>query len=123
MHPLNVIKLSKEERGWKFGCDFGIREDSNHTYYEENTSIYFFHNEAGKYNNKPIIGKILKFIRFRCQELGSRDIMIVLCENSIERYPVMLDSTYDIIGNTKKDVKNRARLCSTKYQRTKELLR
>lgn len=121
MHPLNVIKLNKEERGWKFERDFGIREDSNYTYYIENTTIYFYHNEAGKYNDKPIIGKILKFIR--CQELGNRDIMIVLCKNSIEWYPVMLDSTYDIIGNTKKDVKNRARLCSTKYQRMKELLR
>ena len=107
MHPLNVIKLSKEERGW----------DSN---LEEGTSIWFYHNEAGKYNTKPIRGQILETIR--CHELMGRVIIIVLCENSIECYPVMLDSTYDIIGNTKKDVKNRARLCSTKYQKTKEIL-
>lgn len=34
----------------------------------------------------------------------------------------MLDSTYDIIGNSRKEVKNRAKLCSTKYQRTREVL-
>ena len=115
MHPLNVIKVSKEERGW----DFHLQPSD--TNWEEGTNILFYHNEAGKYNERPTIGKILKFIR--CQELCNRDIMIVLCENSIERYPVMLDSTYDIIVNTKKDVKNRALLCSTKYQRTKELRR
>ena len=58
----------------------------------------------------------------RCAELVNRDIIIILCENSIEQYPVMLDSNYDIIGNSKREVKNRARLCSTKYQRTKEIL-
>lgn len=123
MHPLNVIKLSKEERGWATLLESGWATlfEKGDTNWEEGTSIWFYHNEVGKYNTKPIKGKIIKFIR--CQELGNRDIMIVLCENSIERYPVMLDSTYDIIGNTKKDVKNRARLCSTKYQLTKELLR
>ena len=109
MHPISVVKVSKEDRGWDFNLDTG------------GTNTWFYHNEAGKYNEQPIRGQILETIR--CQELCNRDIMIVLCENSIERYPVMLDSTYDIIGNTKKDVKNRALLCSTKYQRTKELLR
>lgn len=114
MHPLNVIKLSKEERGWDFNPDTG-------TYWSIGADIWFYHNESGKYNERPIRGQILETIR--CHELINRVIIIVLCENSIEHYPVMLDSTYDIIGNTKKDVKNRARLCSTKYQRIKELLR
>ena len=120
MHPINVVRITKEDRGWKFWCDFGSQEESNLTCYKENTYIWFFHNGSGKYNEKPIIGRIMHFIR--CVELGNRDIMIVLCENSIERYPVMLDSNYDIIGNSKKDVKNRARLCSIKYQLTKEIL-
>lgn len=114
MHPLNAVRVSKEDRGWEFGCKDDL------TFWRQGSYIWFFHNESGKYNEKPIIGRIMHFIR--CVELGNRAIIIVLCENSIERYPVMLDSTYDIIGNSKKDVKNRARLCSTKYQRTKEIL-
>lgn len=98
MHPITVIKVSKEDRGWDFTWSNGA-------------TIWFYHNNAGKYNERPIKGQILETIR--CNELGTRDIIIVLCENSIERYPVMLDSMFDIIGNSKKDVKNRARLRSS----------
>ena len=113
MHPLNAVRVSKEDRGFDFNPDNG-------TYWLIGADLWFYHNEAGKYNERPIKGQILETIR--CAELGNRDIIIVLCENSIERYPVMLDSNYDIIGNSKREVKNRAILCSTKYQRTKEIL-
>ena len=101
MHPLNVIKVSKEERGWEFCATKGLG-----TNWEIGDVIWFFHNDSGKYNTKPIQGRILQFIS--CQELGIRKIMIVICENSIETYPVMLDSTYDIIANSRKDLRNLA---------------
>lgn len=78
MHPIRVIKVSKEDRGWDFTWSNGA-------------TIWFYHNDTGKYNERPIKGQILETIR--CNELGTRDIIIVLCE------PVMLDSTYD---NSKK---------------------
>ena len=101
MHPLNVIKVSKEERGWEFYATKGLG-----TNWKIGDVIWFFHNDSGKYNTKPIQGRILQFIS--CQELGTRKVMIVICENSIETYPVMLDSTYDIIANTRKDLRNLA---------------
>jgi hypothetical protein len=94
MHP---IVTSKEDRGWKFGCD---DTEQNLTFWRQGAYVWFYHNEAVKYNEKSIIGRIMQFIR--CYELGNRDIIIVLCENSIELYPAMLDSIYDIISNTKK---------------------
>ena len=105
MLPLNVvIKVSKEERGWDFSSgNIG-------TNWRVGDNIWFYHNYSGKYNIKPIQGRILQY--FSCQELGTRKIMIVLCENSIETYPVMLDSTYDIIANTRKDLRNLAIRCS-----------
>ena len=101
MHPLNVIKVSKEERGWNFHAT----EDVG-TNWGTGDVIWFFHNDSGKYNTKPIQGRILQVLA--PQELGTRKIMIVICENSIETYPVMLDSTYDIIANTRKELRNLA---------------
>lgn len=110
MHPLNVIKVSKEERGWDFSTSEGIG-----TNYETGSIVWFFNNYSGKYNTKPIQGRILQY--FSCQELGIRKIMIVLCENSIERYPVMLDSNYDIIGNSKKIKQDYAPLNTNELRR------
>ena len=101
MHPLNVINVIKEERGWDFSTTEGIGTNC-----ETGSIIWFFHNDSGKYNTKPIQGRILQVLT--SQELGTRKIMIVICENSIETYPVMLDSTYDIIANTRKDLRNLA---------------
>lgn len=103
-----MAQIPKQERGWDLG-DYG-------TNWRCGDTIWFYHaNDIGKYNKLPIQGQILQSII--CQELRQRSIIIVLVENSIETYPVMLDSMYDLIANDRKTLR---RLKHTLSVRTSE---
>lgn len=45
MHPLNVIKVSKEERGWDFSTSEGIGTNCG-----TGDVIWFFYNDSGILN-------------------------------------------------------------------------
>ena len=103
-----MTQIPKQERGWYLG-DHG-------TNWRCGDILWFYHaNDVGKYNKLPIQGRILKSII--CQELRQRSIIIVLVENSIETYPVMLDSMYDLIANDRETLR---RLKHTLSARTSE---
>ena len=91
-----MTQIPKQELGWDLG-DHG-------TNWRCGDILWFYHaNDVGKYNKLPIQGRILQSII--CQELRQRSIIIVLVENSIETYPVMLDSMYDLIANDRKTLR------------------
>lgn len=96
MQSLKMKQIPKQECGWEF------------TSYSTNCrcgdTLWFYHaNDIGKYNKLPIQGRIMQ--TFSCQELRQRSIIIILVENSIETYHVMLDSMYDLIANDSKTLR------------------
>lgn len=62
-------------------------------------TIWYYHcNDVGKYNVKPLQGIVVRYIK-------EVDVIVILVENSIDVFPIMLDSRYDIIAKDRKSLK------------------
>ena len=85
MQSLKMAIIPKQERGW-------INKEYTGT-------IWYYHcNDVGKYNAKPLQGTVVRYI-------PEVEVIVILVENSIDVFPIMLDSRYDIIASNRKTLK------------------